>query len=429
MSLIQQPSVLSRGQFLAAVARRLAALPAPFPNLAVMSILVPDLQALRLTFGDDVAEHILARTGAAIATFSPEAVVGQGQGGRMMLTYEYDPDWTDLADVASDLLDTIDQPGFMSTLSLPASCVVGAATQKAGGPRGKALDVATELLRQAELAADLSAKGDERFCVYSELHDARIRSATLLEQNLRRAITRNEFLLHYQPTVDLRTQTTVAYEGLVRWQSSASDLRFPDDFIPAAETSGLIVQIGSNVLDIAVRQLRSWAADGWSPGKLAVNVSAAQLMDRSFPATVSRILDREGVDPAKLELEVTERTLISQPDSARALLVDLRSRGISVALDDFGVGYSSLQYLRDLPITKLKIDRSFIADVAKGRRDAALVRMVVNLGDALGMEVVAEGIETETQRCALLDCGCALGQGYAFSAPQPAAQVLAPSAA
>jgi EAL domain-containing protein (putative c-di-GMP-specific phosphodiesterase class I) len=394
-----------------------------------MSVLLPNLPALRLTFGDDVAQHILSRTCAKIMAFAPESIVGQGQDDRVMMTYEYDPEWTDLADVAADLLEAIDHRVPGSDVSLPAACVVGAATHRAGGPRGSALDVASELLRQAELAADLSAKQSEvRFCVYSEQHDAQIRNATILEQHLRRAIARHEFVLHYQPTVDLRTLDTVALEALVRWRSSVGELRFPDEFIPAAETNGLIVQIGSDVLDIAVRQLSAWAKEGWSPGKLAVNISAAQLMDRDFPAFVSQLLDREGVNPRSLELEVTERTLIAEPQSARSLLADLRSRGISVALDDFGVGYSSLQYLRDLPISKLKIDRSFVCGVEKGGRDAALVQSVVSLGEALGLEVVAEGIETEAQLRALRDCGCNFGQGYLFSEPRPAMQVASTAA-
>ena len=271
---------------------------------------------------------------------------------------------------------------------------------------------------------DLALKsGERRFCLYSEAQDAQVRDATMLEQHLRQAVVRSEFLLHYQPSVDLDTSEIVSLEALIRWQSPARGLRSPDEFIPVAEASGLIVQIGATVIDVAVRQVRAWMDADWFPPKLAINVSAAQLMDRDFPSLVTRALERERVDPCQIELEMTERTLVADPASARELLDELRERGVSVALDDFGVGYSSLQYLRDLPISKIKIDRSFVRDIATDRRDLALVKTVVTLGDALGLEVVAEGIETASQLDAVRNCGCHVGQGYFFSRAQPASQV------
>ncbi len=340
-----------------------------------------------------------------------------------MVAYEYDPDWTTLGELAADVLDAADQWDIGGYPSLPSSCFVGVSTHSAGMPRCTALDAASELLRQAELAAELAVKrGDARYCVYSEHYDELFRKAIMLDQQLRGAIARNEFLLHYQPIINLDSFEPVAYEALVRWQGPGGRLRFPAEFIPAAEDTGLISQIGSTVVDLAVQQLRRWLDDGWSPGKVAVNVSAPQLMERGFPALVSSSLERAAVDPALFELEVTERTLIGEPALARDILLDLRSRGIGVALDDFGVGYSSLKYLRDLPVTKLKIDRSFIANVGTDSRDAALVRAVIKLGDSLGLDVIAEGIETDVQLSALQDCGCSFGQGYLLGAPQPPGQ-------
>ena len=415
----------SRAQYLAAVARKISALPSPFPNLAVLSVVLPNLAALRQAYGHESAESVVAQACAAIRSIIPETFVGQAGDGRILLTYEYDPEWTDLDDVAAELRDVVDNPKHGRAISLATPSVIGAAAFDGKGAPGTALDMATALLRRADLAAALALKNERRFCLYSESQDAQIRDATMLEQHLRQAVVRSEFLLHYQPSVDLVSSEVVALEALIRWQSPVRGLRSPDEFIPIAEASGLIVQIGATVIDVAVGQIRAWMDNGWTPPKVAINVSAAQLMDRDFPSLVSRALKREQVDPSQIELEVTERTLIADPATTRGLLTELRRRGIGVALDDFGVGYSSLQYLRDLPISKIKIDRSFVRDVATDKRDLALVKTVVTLGEALGLDVVAEGIETALQLEAVRECGCSVGQGFLFSRPQPA--LLVPS--
>jgi EAL domain-containing protein (putative c-di-GMP-specific phosphodiesterase class I)/GGDEF domain-containing protein len=406
--------------FSAAVAARLSALPSPYPCLAVTRVVLPDVPAIRQTYGDGIADQLLERLYTSIRKFAPDCIIGASADGRIMLTYEYDPDWTDLHEVAADLRAAISESRRGNWLSFSAPCSIGSARFSGEIARGASIDVADELIRQADLAAELAVEhGDNGFLLYTVEEDARIRRATVLDQLLRDAITRNEFTLHYQPLVDLQTFEMVSLEALIRWNSPSTGVCSPDEFIPAAEKSGLIIQIGAMVIEAAIRQVSAWKRVGWQPPRVAVNVSSAQLLNADFCGMLMGALAREGVDPSRIELEVTERTLITAPAAARALLEGLRASGISVALDDFGVGYSSLQYLRDLPISKLKIDRSFVLDVGENDRSRALIKSIVSLGTALDLEVVAEGIETEIQAAALLDCGCRLGQGYLFSRPKP----------
>ncbi len=416
----QSLKVLSRGLFLATIARRVNALPSPYPCLAVTRIVLPDVPAIRQTYGDAIADQILERVYGNIAVFAPDCAIGSSADGRIMLTYDYDPGWVELREVAQDIREAINACRRDGWVSFSANCSIGSSSFCGNVERGASLDLAAELMRQADLAAELAAEyGENGFLLYTAAEDARIRRATVLDQLLRDAVVRDEFSLHYQPLVDLRTREVVALEALIRWDSPSAGKRSPDEFIPAAEKSGLITQIGAMVIDAVIKQIGAWSRTGWLPPKVAINVSAAQLLDAEFCNLLMHGLVREGVDPARIELEVTERTLITAPQAARSLLEGLRASGISVALDDFGVGYSSLQYLRDLPISKLKIDRCFIRDIATSSRDRALVNSILGLGRALGLEVVAEGIETQEQATALLECGCHYGQGFLYSHPVP----------
>jgi EAL domain-containing protein (putative c-di-GMP-specific phosphodiesterase class I)/GGDEF domain-containing protein len=414
----------NHAQFLAAVARRLTAMPAPFPDLAVISVVLPGLSALRQTYGTAAAEQLLDRIYSALQRFSPESVIGRSTDAQFAMTYEFDSTWIDVTEIAAEVRAVIDGASNDRQLSAVAPANLGTVVHSGHTARGTALDLATELLRQSDLAVQsASRQGQNGFVLYSAEEDARIRSATVLDQSLRRAVARGDFCLHYQPVVDLRSLEMVGMEGLVRWNSAGGVLRGPNDFIPAAEASGLIVQIGAAVVDIALRQLDAWSSDGWSPPRLAINVAAAQLQDPGFRDAIVRAVSSGRIRPADLELEITERTLITWSSATRRLFDELREMGIGVSLDDFGTGYSSLQYLRDIPIGKLKIDRTFVRNITVEPRDAALVKMIVDLGGALGFEIVAEGIEEVGQAEKLLECGCTIGQGYLYSRPQPAANL------
>jgi len=237
--------------------------------------------------------------------------------------------------------------------------------------------------------------------------------------------------LHYQPVVDLHDDSMVGLEALVRWRHPTRGLLLPGEFISLAEDSGLIVPLGKWVLEEACRQVTEWHAARSKAGaegarlKIAVNVSARQMADDSFPSTVAGVLDKTGLDPDKLWLEITESTLMSFGESTVALLRSLRSLGVHLEIDDFGTGYSSLSYLKQFPVETLKIDRSFVDEIDHNSGDMAIVRAIIGLGDSLGLSVVAEGVERPTQADELRALGCFMAQGFLFGHPEPA-RVLDP---
>ena len=246
-----------------------------------------------------------------------------------------------------------------------------------------------------------------------------------IEEGLRQALERKEFALHYQPKVDLRTGEITGAEALLRWTHPTKGAVSPAQFIPVAEDSGLIVPIGNWVLREACRQAQEWVAAGLHPGAVAVNVSAVEFRAAGFLAGVDAILVETGLDPASLELELTESVLMKRAESTAVILGALRARGVRVSVDDFGTGYSSLSYLRRFPVDILKIDQSFVRQIASSSADAAIVKAVIGMGRSLTLRVIAEGIETEDELAFLRAHECDEGQGYYFSRPVPADQFAA----
>jgi EAL domain-containing protein (putative c-di-GMP-specific phosphodiesterase class I) len=240
-----------------------------------------------------------------------------------------------------------------------------------------------------------------------------------IEASLRRALKRNEFVLHYQPKVDLATGLISGAEALVRWNHPTRGLVPPAQFIPIAEDSGLILPIGNWVLREACAQARAWQDAGLPVTTMAVNVSAMQLRDEGFLGGLFAILRETGLDPRSLELELTESVLMKQADSTAAILQSVRERGVQVALDDFGTGYSSLSYLRKYPIDALKIDQSFVSHINAAGDDASIVTAVISMARSLNLRVVAEGVETSEQLTFLQTHRCDQAQGFLFSKPVP----------
>jgi PAS domain S-box-containing protein len=248
------------------------------------------------------------------------------------------------------------------------------------------------------------------------------RQVRALEAKIRAALAVGELRVHFQPIFRLRDRETVGVEALVRWQDG-DVLRLPQDFIDVAERSDLIVEIGKVVLLAACRQLGTWRAAGRHL-RLTVNISTRQLLDPHFVTDLQAVLAATGVARRTLSLEVTETALIEDVEAANRVLLQVADLGVGVTIDDFGTGWASLTYLQQLPITSLKIDRSFVAGLGDGRRDTAIVRSVLALGRELDMTVVAEGIETEEQLHLLQQLGCEYGQGYLVARPMPADQLV-----
>ena len=246
-----------------------------------------------------------------------------------------------------------------------------------------------------------------------------------LGADLRRAIERREFVLHYQPVVDLTHGRILGFEALVRWQHPTRGLLSPAAFVPTAEATGLIVAIGRWVLEEACTQAQRWQLDTLTEPKLSMsaNLSPRELREPGLVENVAAILRRTGVDPATIVLEITETSMVEDADGAIATLQALKALGVRLAIDDFGTGYSSLSYLRRLPVDVLKLDRSFVVPAGRGDRESALVDAVFRLGRSLGLVTIAEGIEDAEQRDRLVSLGCRVGQGYLFARPmaEPAA--------
>ncbi|MEW6681296.1 MAG: EAL domain-containing protein [Nitrospirota bacterium] len=253
--------------------------------------------------------------------------------------------------------------------------------------------------------ADLNAKAIERLD---------------LETHLRRAQERDEFLLHYQPQVELSTGRIVGIEALIRWSRPDRGMVPPGEFIPVAEETGLIVSIGQWVLRAALAQAKTWQNAGLPPARVSVNVSPRQFRQPEFPATIARALDEAGLPPHSLEIEVTESILVEHEPAVLARFAQLHELGVSFAIDDFGTGYSSLSYLKRFPIDTLKIDRSFVANLAADPDHSAIASAIVSLAHSLRLHVVAEGVETTDQAAFLRSLGCNSAQGYLYSRPLPA---------
>jgi diguanylate cyclase (GGDEF)-like protein len=278
------------------------------------------------------------------------------------------------------------------------------------------------LLKNAD-AAMYRAKehGRNNFQFYTSEMNERVNERLQMENALRRALERQEFLLHYQSKIDLKTGAIVGAEALVRWMHPEWGLVRPARFIPLAEETGLVVPLGEWVLREACRQTRTWMDQGLNPGVVSVNLSARQFRQEGLVRMVSRILEDTGVDPAQLEVELTESMVMHNVETAIATLQGLKSLGVTLSVDDFGTGYSSLSYLKNLPIDTLKIDRSFVREIGAGadEDEGVLAQAIISLGHSLHLKVIAEGVETDAQLRFLKRHGCDQVQGFLYGEPQP----------
>ncbi len=318
---------------------------------------------------------------------------------------------------AQSLLEWLAEPFWISKteMFMTASIGIAVSSQAEGDP--------TVLIRQAQAALD-HAKADGRGAVRvfeAGMAESR-REELILEGALKRALENRELICHYQPQVNMATGQLLGLEVLVRWQSPEMGLISPGRFIPVAETTGLIVSLGEYVLREACEQYMVWCGQGMKPGRMAVNVSGRQLRSGSLVSLVQTVLEETGMPPEWLELEITETYLVEDL-AVLPILGDLKALGVRLSIDDFGTGHSSLARLKELPVDKLKIDQSFVRDLSGEENDQAIVRAIMALGGSMGLEVLAEGVETQSQCRFLQSLGCHMAQGYLFSRPLPASDV------
>ena len=272
------------------------------------------------------------------------------------------------------------------------------------------------LLKTAGVALDRAkAQGGNNYQFYTAGGTTRALKQLVLESNLRPGLERSEFFIHYQPQVAIHDFHLVGMEALVRWQHPSLGVLYPSEFITLAEESGMIITLGEWVMRTACAQNKVWQDAGLTPMRLSVNFSARQFQQPTFITDVAQILKDTNLDPRWLELELTESSIMKDPEQAIEKLHELKLMVIKVAIDDFGTGYSSLNYLKRFPIDTLKIDKSFVADVCKDPHDTAIVRAIINLGHALDVTVIAEGVETKEQLQYLSALECDAVQGFLFS--------------
>ncbi|MBP1634902.1 MAG: response regulator receiver modulated diguanylate cyclase/phosphodiesterase with sensor(s) [Acidobacteria bacterium] len=321
----------------------------------------------------------------------------------------------DLAMAAAKIMAAINAPHHVAGQELHVTASLGIAVYPDDGE-----EVET-LIRHADIAMyHAKDHGRDNCQFFAPDMDARIAERRVLDESLRRALSCREFLLYYQPKIDLDTGTMMGAEALIRWRHPERGLVQPDGFIPMAEESGLIVPIGQWVLREACRQAREWQAAGLRPVPIAVNISALEFRSKGFLDGVRGILAETGLDPHLLELELTESVLMESVTSTAEMLRELKAMGLRLAVDDFGTGYSSLSYLMDFPIDALKVDRSFVREITAERDTSPIITAVIAMGKSLKHRVVAEGVETERQLAFLQQQRCEEGQGFHFSRPLPA---------
>jgi diguanylate cyclase (GGDEF)-like protein/PAS domain S-box-containing protein len=315
----------------------------------------------------------------------------------------------DAGAVAQKIIDTMLPPMDLQGHEVFLSASVGIAAFPADGADGEVL------LKNAD-AAMLKAKevGRSTYQYYTAAMNERAMEKLMLENDLRRALERDEFELFYQPKQELKSGRIAGMEALLRWRHPARGLISPAQFVPLLEDSGLIVKVGDWVVRAACRQIADWQAAGVPAVPVAVNLAAKQFLHHDLTGTIESALEI-GIDPALLALEVTESDVMQRPEEVVAMLHKLKQRGITVAIDDFGTGYSSLAYLKRLPVDALKLDRSFVTGLPEDRDDVSIARAVISMAHSLGLEVIAEGVETEAQRAFLAHWQCDQLQGYLLS--------------
>ena len=364
--------------------------------------------------GDEVLCIVADRLRGAVPA---GATVARTTGDEFVVLDPRSPSSEAAMTLADDLLRLFRDPLALSHGDVFITASIGVASISANATASPA-----DLVRHADTAM-YRAKDNGRNCiaVYDASMHERVAHRLAVEMALHRALDRRELRLYHQPIYDLRTKQVVGFEALMRWQQGDGTIVSPAEFIPIAEDNGTIVPIGAWALLEALTQLRRWIDDGVcsSMCTMSVNVSPVQLADPNFPSIVSEALTRSGVPPELVWLEVTERVMISEPELALATLRRLGALGVRVALDDFGTGYSSLSLLQKFPLQRIKIDRAFVRGVAENPNDRSLVRTIIILGNSLGMEIVAEGVESMHQLQVLMDLDCEKAQGYLISHPVP----------
>ncbi|MBW8369451.1 MAG: EAL domain-containing protein [Thiobacillus sp.] len=386
-------------------------------RVAVVFVDLDHFKLINDSLGHHVGDRLLLEVAARLTSCirSHDSVARQG-GDEFVLVLTEQHDENEILAVIRRLLETISQPWVNDGQEYGLSCSIGISCYPQDG------DDPDALLRSAD-AAMYKAKesGRSTYHFYTPELNQAISERLELENSLRHALERDEFRVYYQPRVEVASGRIVGAEALIRWECPGKGLILPDSFISIAEETGLIIPIGQWILQEACRQNSAWLRAGLPPISVSVNLSPIQFRHAGLVQSVADALQQANLDPACLELELTESFVMHDAERINVAMQSLKALGVDIAVDDFGTGYSSLSYLKRFPVDRLKVDKHFVRDIDSDPDDAAIVRAVISLGHALGLKVVAEGVETRAHLDFLHQHGCDELQGYYFSRPVPAA--------
>jgi diguanylate cyclase (GGDEF)-like protein/PAS domain S-box-containing protein len=382
-------------------------------QLAVLFVDVDRFKHVNDSLGHAIGDELLLSVAERlVATVRDSDTVSRQGGDEFVILLSNIAHAEDAARSAGKILSALGMPYRVKEHDLQITASIGIGVYPDDGTD------AETLVKHADIAM-LNAKesGRNNYQFFTQEMNQHAVERQSLESGLRHALDRREFLLYYQPKMDLENEAITGVEALIRWRQPGNGFVFPDKFIPIAEQCGYIVPIGRWVLREACRQTQLWLEASLAPFPVAVNVSAVELRSKGFVQGVRGVLQETGLDPRYLELELTETALMQDPSSTIRVLHALRELGVQLTLDDFGTGYSSLSYLKRFPINALKIDKSFVHGLCTNASDANIVSAVINMGKSFGLRVIAEGVETREQFLRLQAQQCAEGQGYYFHKP------------
>lgn len=390
-------------------------------RVAVLFVDLDNFKDINDSLGHAMGDAFLKEVGMRLLNAVRVSDVVCRQGGDEFLIGLTDmSENDDISRVATNILKEVQSPITLRGTDIRASCSIGIAVFPKDG---KTFD---ELLRHADLAMyQAKDSGRNTFTFFDEDINTSVQENLHLITSLRTAVDQQEFVLHYQPIINLTTGALVGAEALVRWQNPKLGLVAPGLFIATAEKSGLIVPLGQWVMEEACRQMRAWQDAGAPPLVMSVNLSPVQFRRGGVEGVIEQALKASGLSPECLEIEVTESTLLHDADQFIAALQRIKAMGVRISIDDFGTGYSNLSYLQRFAVNKLKIDQSFVKRLTNGPQDTAIVNAIIQMAKSLQLTTNAEGVEDEATRARLAAMGCDLAQGYLFAKPLPADQFAA----
>lgn len=390
-------------------------------RVAVLCVGLDDFKGINEQFSYQTGDQLLLALSDRLRSHSGRLGALARLGGDQFALVQADIEQPyEAAELAQSVLDDLDNPFILDHQEVRLRATIGITLFPEDG------DSTEKLLQKAEQTMTLAkSRSRNRYQFYIASVDSGMRRRRELEKDLREALALNQLHLVYQPQIDYRDHNVVGVEALLRWQHPTHGFVPPDLFIPLAEQNGTIIPIGEWILDQACRQLREWHDQGFTELRMAINLSTVQLHHAELPRVVHNLMQVYRLPLRSLELEVTETGLMEDINTAAQHLLSLRRSGALIAIDDFGTGYSSLSYLKSLPLDKIKIDKSFVQDLLEDEDDATIVRAIIQLGKSLGMQVIAEGVETVEQETYIIAQGCNEGQGYLYSKPLPARELTA----